>query len=93
MVIFNDWENMGDIAKEARRNKLKVKCLCHWQKPNPTPAEWKRRFVTGREYFIHITNGGSNTFNVDSLNFGSFNVPLTPKSEKENGKHPNQKPQ
>ena len=92
MIIFNDWENMGDIAKEARANKLTVKCLCHWQKPNPTPAEWRRRFVAGREYFIHITNGGKNTFNSDSLHFGSFNVPLTPKSEKRSGKHPNQKP-
>lgn len=92
MIIFNDWENMGDIAKESRKNKLTVKCLCHWQKPNPTPAEWGRRFVAGREYFIHITKGGKNTFNTESLHFGSFNVPLTPKSEKANGKHPNQKP-
>ena len=92
MIIFNDWENMGDIAKEARAHKMKVKCLCHWQKPNPTPVEWKRRFVAGREYFIHLSKGGKNTFNTEALNFGSFTVPLTPKSEKSSGKHPNQKP-
>ena len=92
MIVFNDWENMGDIAKEARSHKMKVKCLCHWQKPNPTPAEWRRRFVAGREYFIHLSKGGKNTFNTESLNFGSFNVPLTPMSEKLSGKHPNQKP-
>jgi site-specific DNA-methyltransferase (adenine-specific) len=91
-IIFNDWENMGEIAKEARRLKLKVKMVGHWQKPNPTPAEWRRRFVSGREYFIHLTKGGKNTFNVDKLHFGEFKIPLTPKSEKSFGKHPNQKP-
>lgn len=91
-IIFNDWENMGEIAKEARRLKLKVKMIGHWQKPNPTPAEWRRRFVSGREYFIHLTKGGKNTFNTDKLHFGEFRYPLTPKSEKSHGKHPNQKP-
>jgi site-specific DNA-methyltransferase (adenine-specific) len=91
-IIFNDWENLGEIAKEARRLKLKVKMIGHWQKPNPVPAEWGRRFVSGREYFIHLTKGGKNTFNVSKLHFGEFNIPLTPKSEKKHGKHPNQKP-
>lgn len=91
-IIFNDWENMGEIAKEARRINLKVKTVGHWQKPNPTPAEWKRRFVSGREYFIHLTKGGKNTFNVNNLHFGEFKIQLTPKSEKIFGKHPNQKP-
>lgn len=91
-IVFNDWENMGEIAKEARNCGLKVKMMGHWQKPNPTPAEWRRRFVAGREYFLHLTKGGKNTFNTDSLHFGEFNIPLTPKSEKSHGKHPNQKP-
>ena len=91
-IIFNDWENMGEIAKEARRLKLKVKMVGHWQKPNPNPAEWRRRFVSGREYFIHLTKGGKNTFNVEKLHFGEFKIPLTPQSEKTFGKHPNQKP-
>ena len=52
IIIFNDWENMGDIAKELRKQNIKVKSLNHWQKINPQPAEWQRRFVTGREYFL-----------------------------------------
>ncbi len=83
---------MGDIAKELRRLKIKVKSLNHWQKNNPCPAEWKRRFVAGREYFLHCTKGGKNTFNVDKLHKGCFNYPLTKPSEKSFGKHPNQKP-
>ena len=92
LIIFNDWENMGDIAKELRSLKIKVKSLNHWQKNNPCPAEWHRRFVAGREYFLHCTKGGKNTFNVDKLHKGCFNYPLTKKSEKSFGKHPNQKP-
>ena len=92
LIIFNDWENMGDIAKELRSLKIKVKSLNHWQKNNPTPAEWRRRFVAGREYFLHCTKGGKNTFNVEKLHKGCFNYPLTKQSEKSFGKHPNQKP-
>lgn len=92
LIIFNDWENMGDIAKELRKLKIKVKCLNHWQKSNPQPAEWKRRFVAGREYFLHCTNGGNITFNVDKLHKGVLQYPLTKLSEKRLGKHPNQKP-
>ncbi len=93
IIIFNDWENMGDIAKELRKLKIKVKTLGHWQKTNPQPAEWKRRFVAGREYFLHATKqGGKYTFNVNKLNKGVFEYGLTKKSEKISGKHPNQKP-
>ena len=92
LIIFNDWENMGDIAKALRGQKIKVKCLNHWQKNNPCPAEWGRRFVAGREYFLHCTNGGKYEFNVDKLHKGAFNYPLTKQSEKKCGKHPNQKP-
>ena len=91
-LIFNDWENMGDIAKEARRIGLKVKCLGHWQKTNPMPAEWRRRFIAGREYFIHLSAGKGNTFNTEAVNNGCYEMPLTKISEKSSGKHPNQKP-
>ena len=92
LIIFNDWENMGDIAKELRVLKIKVKSLNHWQKNNPCPAEWRRRFIAGREYFLHCTKGANNTFNTDQVHKGCFNYPLTKKSEKSHGKHPNQKP-
>lgn len=92
LIIFNDWENMGDISKELRALKIKVKSLNHWQKNNPCPAEWRRRFVSGREYFLHCTKGGNNTFNTGKLHNGCFTYPLTKQSEKSFGKHPNQKP-
>jgi len=92
IIIFNDWENMGDISKELKKMSLNVKSLNHWQKTNPQPAEWKRRFVPGREYFIHAIKKGSYTFNVDKLHKGVFELSLTPGNEKKHGKHPNQKP-
>ena len=91
-IIFNDWENMSQLSAELKRLKVKVKCLGHWQKTNPQPAEWKRRFVTGREYFLHAIKNGKYTFNVDSLNKGVFEMGLTKMSEKKHGRHPNQKP-
>ena len=92
LIIFNDWENMGDIAKELRKYKINVKSLNHWQKTNLMPAEWRRRFVAGREYFLYSTNGGKSTFNVENVHKGVFEFPLTKQSEKSFGKHPNQKP-
>jgi site-specific DNA-methyltransferase (adenine-specific) len=92
IIIFNDWENMKEIADELRSCKIKIKSLNHWQKKNPTPAEWKRRFVPGREYFLHSVKPGKYIFNVNSLNKGVFDYGLTPQSEKKYGKHPNQKP-
>lgn len=92
LIIFNDWENMGEISKALRSLKIKVKCLNHWQKTNPCPAEWGRRFVAGREYFLHCTHGTGYAFNVDKLHKGDFIYPITKQSEKKLGKHPNQKP-
>lgn len=92
LIIFNDWENMGEIAKELRRLKIKVKSLNHWQKTNPLPAECPRRFVPGREYFLHSLKQGQYKFNVDKIHHGEFKMGLTPNSEKQFGQHPTQKP-
>lgn len=92
IVIFNDWENMGDIAKKLRQLKIKIKSLNFWQKTNPQPAEWKRRFVSGREYFLHALRSGKYVFNVNALHKGVFEMGLTSRAEKTFGFHPNQKP-
>lgn len=91
-IIFNDWENMGDIAKYLKVKKIKVKSLNHWQKTNPLPSEWRRRFVPGREHFLHAVKPGKYSFNTESIHHGDFVMGLTPKREKSNGSHPNQKP-
>ena len=93
IIIFNDWENMSEIASALRKNKVNVKSLNHWQKTNPQPAEWKRRFVPWREYFLHaIKKWEKHTFNVDKIHHWDFIMGLTPNWEKKHWKHPNQKP-
>ena len=93
IIIFNDWENMAEIAWELRENKANVKSLNHWQKTNPQPAEWKRRFVPWREYFLHaIKKWDKYTFNLDKIHHWDFIMWLTPWREKKHWKHPNQKP-
>jgi len=93
VIIFNDWENMGEISKELKDNKINVKSLNFWQKTNPMPCEWKRRFVSGREYFVFGTKKWrTHTFNVEAVHKGIFEMWLTKMSEKKHGKHANQKP-
>ena len=64
IIIFNDWENMWIVAYELRRLKIKVKTIGHWQKTNPMPSEWKRRFVPWREYFLQSNNKADKPTNV-----------------------------
>ena len=94
IIIFNDWENMGEIAKTLRNNGFSIKQMGHWQKTNPLPSEWKRRIVAGREYYLHaIKKGEKHTFNhKENVWNGVITGGLTKGSEKKHGKHPNQKP-
>lgn len=93
IIIFNDWENMSEISAELKKNNINVKSLNHWQKTNPQPAEWRRRFVPWREYFLHwIKKWDKYTFNIESIHHWDFIMWLTPNSEKSHWKHPNQKP-
>src|SRR5277367_4514018 len=52
IVIWNDWKNLGQVAKALERNGFIVKCDLVWNKSNPKPANIKRRFVQSREYAI-----------------------------------------
>ena len=93
IIIFNDWENMWIVAYELRRLKIKVKTIWHWQKTNPMPSEWKRRFVPWREYFLHASKKWAlHTFNVDAVHKWEFKMGLTKMSEKRHGTHANMKP-
>ncbi len=64
VIIFNDWKNMGDIAKELTKNGFIVKDLIRWIKPAPMPRNTLRRYVNDAEYAIlAIKPGGKWTFN------------------------------
>lgn len=64
MIIFNDWKNFGDIAKELENDEFIVKDLIRWEKKNPMPRNVERRYVTDYELAIWAVKKGKKwTFN------------------------------
>lgn len=48
-VVFNDWKNLGDIAKEAERVGYETKDMLRLEKTNPMPRNRDRRYITDYE--------------------------------------------
>lgn len=51
-IIWNDWKNLGDIARELELRGLQVKRDLVWHKSNPMPRNTKRLPVQAREYAL-----------------------------------------
>lgn len=69
VIIFNDWKNMGDIAKELEKQGFIIKDLIRWIKNNPMPRNIERRYVNDYELAIWAVKKGSQwTFNKPKLN-------------------------
>lgn len=67
VIIFNDWKNLGDIAKALEENKFEVKDIIRWEKKNPMPRNVERRYVNDCEFAIWaVKKGGKWTFNKDN---------------------------
>ncbi len=67
VIIFNNWKNMGDIAKELERQGFIIKDLIRWIKSNPMPRNVNRRYVNDYELAIWVVKKGSQwTFNKPS---------------------------
>lgn len=65
IIIFNDWKNLGDIAKKLEKEGFVVKDVIRWIKTNPMPRNVNRRYVTDYEFAIWATKGKW-TFNKQS---------------------------
>lgn len=64
IIIFNDWKNLGEIAKKLEKCDFTVKDIIRWEKRNPMPRNVERRYVTDCEFAIWaVKNGGKWTFN------------------------------
>ncbi len=64
MIIFNDWKNLGDIAKQLEKCDFTVKDIIRWEKRNPMPRNVERRYVTDCEFAVWaVKNGAKWTFN------------------------------
>jgi len=69
VIIFNNWKNMGDIAKELEKHGFIVKDIIRWIKNNPMPRNIERRYVNDCELAIWAVKKGSPwTFNRPKLN-------------------------
>ena len=95
MVIFNDWKNIGNIARYGESKGLVIKDMIRWEKNNPMPRNRDRRYITDFEVAVWLTNKNAKwVFNRQDSNYqrAKFQNSLTPKSEKVNGGHSTQKP-
>ena len=52
VVIFNCWENLGDIAKAMRKNEIEPKRCLVLNKSNPAPFNRDRLFVNDVEFAL-----------------------------------------
>jgi site-specific DNA-methyltransferase (adenine-specific) len=52
VVIFNCWENLGDIAKVMRENSIEPKRCLVLSKSNPAPFNRERLFVNDVEFAV-----------------------------------------
>lgn len=94
LVIFNDWKNLGEIARFAESLGFVIKDLIRWEKSNPMPRNKDRRYITDYECAVWLTMPKAKwTFNRQSDTYDRplYKGSLTPRSEKTS--HTTQKPE
>jgi len=63
-VVFNDWKNLGDIARYAESKGFDTKDMIRLEKSNPMPRNRDRRYITDYECAIWFVKIGAKwTFN------------------------------
>jgi site-specific DNA-methyltransferase (adenine-specific)/modification methylase len=93
VIIFNDWKNVGEIARYCESVGLEIKDMIRWVKSNPMPRNRDRRYITDYETAIWCVNKNSKwVFNRQNESYQrpEFKGSLTPQSEKT--EHTTQKP-
>ena len=64
VIIFNDWKNIGYIARYCEFLGLEVKDFLRWEKTNPMPRNRNRRYITDYECAVWLVKKGAKwTFN------------------------------
>lgn len=87
-IVFNDWKNLGDIARYAEKIGFETKDMIRLEKTNPMPRNRERRYVTDFECAIWFVKPKSKwTFNRQS---DTYDRPKFVASI-EKGLHPTQK--
>lgn len=93
VVIFNDWKNIGEIAKYAESIGFEIKDMIRWRKSNPMPRNRDRRFVVDYETAIWLVKPGCKwAFNRASEAYDRPEYCGPAPSGREKVNHPTQKP-
>lgn len=105
IFIFGSYHNIYILGALAKRLNLKILNSIIWTKPNAQPNITCRMFTESTEQVLWLCNNSPEkatkwTFNyhhMKELNGGKqmrnyWSFPVTPKGEREHGKHPSQKP-
>ena len=105
IFIFGSYHNIYLIGAVAQRMNLRIVNSIVWAKPNAQPNITCRMFTESTEQILWLCNNDTDhaknwTFNykaMKELNHGKqmrnfWEIPVTPKREREHGKHPAQKP-
>lgn len=93
LFTFNDWKNIGEIAKYAESVGFEIKDMVRWRKSNPMPRNRDRRYITDFEVAVWLVKPkGKWVFNrlSDTYDRCEYEYPLTSQSEKVG--HTTQKP-
>ncbi len=54
MFIFNDWKNIGNIARYTENLGMDIKDCFRWEKLNPMPRNRDRRYITDFEMGVWL---------------------------------------
>lgn len=95
IIVFNDWRNLGIIAKELEEKGFLIKDIIRWEKTNPMPRNRDRRYIVDYEFAIWaVENHAKWKFHrqSDKYDRSEIRVPIASASEKTLGAHPTQKP-
>ena len=94
MIVFMAVIKVESIITQAVKHGFYYKTTGTWHKQNPMPRNMNLHFVNSTESWIYFTYGARvGTFNNDGKAVHDFfESPVTPKREREYGKHPTQKP-
>ena len=94
MVLFMAIIKVEGLIRIAQKHGFYYKTTGIWHKQNPMPRNMNLHFVNSTEawvYFVYKRKTG--TFNNEGKVLHDFiETPVTPSSEKKNGRHPTQKP-
>lgn len=94
VIVFMAVIKLETLIGLAQKHGFYYKTTGVWHKLNPMPRNMNLHFINSTESWVYFVNGAkTGTFNNDGKAIHDFyESSVTPKSEKEFGKHPTQKP-